>query len=111
MYHSTEEMVDYLEKELNKKGINTLKYDMVCGNLGDLAIALVDATTIIMGASMVLAGPHPAAMNTAYLASILRPKAKIASFVGSYGWGGNLFGKLTETLSTLKPFSLIKLDG
>lgn len=102
MYHSTEEMIDYLEKELNKKGINTLKYDMVCGDLGDLAIALVDATTIIMGASMVLAGPHPAAMNTAYLASILRPKAKIASFVGSYGWGGNLFGKLGETLSTLK---------
>ena len=75
---------------------------MVSGNLGDLAIALVDATTIVMGTSMVLAGPHPAAFNTAYLASVLRPKAKIASFIGSFGWGGNLFGKMTEILAPLK---------
>jgi flavorubredoxin len=102
MYNSTENMIDYLSNKLNEKGINTFKYDMVNGNLGDLAISLVDATTIIMGASMVLAGPHPAAFNTAYLASVLRPKAKVASFIGSYGWGGNLFGKLSELLAPLK---------
>lgn len=42
------------------------------------------------------------AMNAAYLANILKPKAKFASFVGSYGWGGNLFGTLGEALSGLK---------
>ena len=102
MYNSTEDMIDYLSNKLNEKGINTFKYDMVTGNLGDLAIALVDATTIVMGASMVLAGPHPAAFNTAYLTSVLRPKAKIASFIGSFGWGGNLFGKMSELLAPLK---------
>lgn len=102
MYGSTEEMVDYLIKKLNEKGIQTEKFDIVTGDLGDLAMGLVDATTIILGSSMVLAGPHPMAANIAYLANVLRPKAKLASFVGSYGWGGNLFGKLGEMLSGLK---------
>ena len=102
MYKSTEEMIDYLAKKLEEKGIPSVKYDMVDGNLGDLAIALVDGTTIVLGTSMVLAGPHPAAFNTVYLASILRPKAKIASFIGSYGWGGDLFGKMADMLAPLK---------
>lgn len=102
MYGSTEEMVDYLIKKLSAKGINTVKFDLVRGDLGDLAMALVDATTIVLGSSMVLAGPHPAAYNAAYLAGVLRPKAKVATFVGSYGWGGNLFGKLSEQLASLK---------
>ena len=51
---------------------------------------------------MVLTGPHPAAFNIAYLTGILRPKAKLAAFVGSYGWGGNLFGKIQELLAGLK---------
>lgn len=102
MYGSTEEMVDYLIEKLNAKGIKTEKFDIVTGDLGDLAMGLVDATTIILGSSMVLASPHPMAANAAYLANLLRPKAKLASFVGSYGWGGNLFGKLGEMLCGLK---------
>lgn len=102
MYGSTEEMIDYLIEKLEAKGVKTEKFDIVDGDLGDLAMGLVDATTIVMGSSMVLAGPHPMAVNIAYLANILRPKAKVATFVGSYGWGGNLFGKLGELLSGLK---------
>ena len=102
MYGSTEEMVDYLVEKLNAKGIKTEKFDIVTGDLGDLAMGLVDASAIILGSSMVLASPHPMAANVAYLANLLRTKAKIASFVGSYGWGGNLFGKLSEMLSGLK---------
>ena len=102
MYNAAEKMINYLAEKLEEKGIPSVKYNMVSGNLGDLAIALVDGTTLVMGASMVLGGPHPAAFNTAYLASVLRPKLKIASFIGSFGWGGNLFGKITEMLAPLK---------
>lgn len=102
MYGSTEEMIDYLAQELGKKGIETLKYDIITGDLGDLAMSLVDGTTIVMGTSMVVAGPHPASVNIAYIASILKPKAKFASFVGSYGWGGNLFGILSDILAKLR---------
>ena len=102
MYESTKEMVDYLAEKLNAKGIDTFKFDIVDDDLGDLAMALVDAATIVLGTSMVLAGPHPMAVNVAYLAAVLRPKAKFASLLGSYGWGGNLFGLIGDLLKPLK---------
>ena len=102
MYGSTKEIIDYLSEKLEEKHIKTLKYDIVRGDLGDLAMGLVDATTMVLGTSMVLAGPHPASVNIAYLAGVLRPKLRIASFVGSYGWAGKLFEPLAECLSKLK---------
>lgn len=102
MYESTKEMIDYLSTKLNEKGIETFKFDIVDGDLGDLAMALVDAATIVMGTSMVLAGPHPASVTVAYLASVLRPKAKFASLIGSYGWGGKLFDLIAQLLAPLK---------
>lgn len=102
MYESTKEMVDHLSDKLEAKGVKTFKFDIVDGDLGDLAMALVDAATIVMGTSMVLAGPHPMAVNVAYLAAVLRPKAKFASIIGSYGWGGKLFDVIVNMLSPLK---------
>ena len=102
MYESTKDMIDYLSEKLEAKGVKTFKFDIVDDDLGDLAMALVDAATIVMGTSMVLAGPHPMAVNVAYLAAVLRPKAKFASLVGSYGWGGKLFDLLAQILAPLK---------
>ncbi len=102
MYNSTKEMIDRLAEDLNKEGVETFKFDIVDDDLGDLAMALVDAATIVMGTSMVLAGPHPMAVNVAYLASVLRPKAKFASLIGSYGWGGKLFDIIVNLLAPLK---------
>jgi len=102
MYGAVKEMIEYLDQGLQAKGISTLVYDMVRGDLGDLAMGLVDATSMVLGTSMVLAGPHPVSVSTAYLAGVLRPKLKIASFVGSYGWAGKLFEPLAECVSKLK---------
>ena len=102
MYESTKEMIDYLSNKLEAKGIKTFKFDIVDDDLGDLAMALVDAATIVMGTSMVLAGPHPMTVNVAYLAAVLRPKAKFASLLGSYGWGGKLFDLIAQILTPLK---------
>ncbi len=102
MYNSTMEMIDRLAEKLNAEGIETFKFDIVDDDLGDLAMALVDAATIVMGTSMVLAGPHPMAVNVAYLAAVLRPKAKFASIIGSYGWGGKLFDIIVNLLAPLK---------
>ncbi len=102
MYKSTESMIDYLAEKLENAGIKTLKHDIVDGDLGDLAMGLVDAATIVLGTSMVLAGPHPASVNIAYVASVLKPKAKFAALVGSYGWGGKLFDLIAQLLAPLK---------
>ncbi len=102
MYKSVEEMTFYVKEKLESKGIKALCFDIIESDLGDIAMNLVDAATIIIGVSMVLASPHPAAANVAYIANLLKPKAKFASFIGSYGWGGDLFGKLGGMLSNLK---------
>ena len=102
MYKSTESMVDYLIEKLQSAGVQALKHDIVDGDLGNLAMGLVDAATIVLGTSMVLAGPHPASVNIAYVASVLRPKAKFAALIGSYGWGGKLFDLIAQLLAPLK---------
>lgn len=102
MYESTKEMVDYMGEKLSDKGIVVKPFNVVDEDLGELAMELVDANTVVFGSSMVLAGPHPAAVTAAYIAGALRPKTKLVSFIGSYGWGGNLTGKLEEALSGIK---------
>lgn len=102
MYESTKEMVDYLSEKLSEKGITVKPFDVVKEDLGELAMELVEACTVVFGSSMVLAGPHPAAVSAAYLAGILRPKVKFVSFIGSFGWGGVLTEKLEHALSSIR---------
>ena len=102
MYESTKSMIDYLAEKLEENGIKTYKHDIVDGDLGDLAMSLVDGATIVLGTSMVLAGAHPASVNIAYVASVLRPKAKFGALIGSYGWGGKLFDLIAQLLAPLK---------
>jgi flavorubredoxin len=97
MHGSTAAMVNYLINALMQRGITVKPFDLSKTDLGELAMALVDAATIVIGSPTVLAGPHPAAVYAAYLANALRPKTKFVSLIGSYGWGG----KMVETLSGL----------
>ena len=102
MYESTKEMVDYMSEKLSEKGIEVKPFNVVEEDLGELAMELVEACTVVFGSSMVLAGPHPAAVTSAYITGILRPKVKFVSFIGSYGWGGVLTEKLEQSLSAIK---------
>ena len=45
---------------------------------------------------------NPNAMNAANLTSVLKPKAKYLSVIGSFGWGGKLVEKLTAPFSESK---------
>jgi len=60
-------------------------------------MALVDAATVVIGTPTVIRGPHPLAAYAALVANTLKPKARWASVIGSYGWAG----KATETLAGL----------
>src|SRR3990172_4052297 len=67
-----------------------------------MAMALVDAATIVVGSPTVLAGAHPKVISACFLANALRPKVKFASVIGSYGWGGKMGEQISETISNLK---------
>ena len=99
MHGSTRAMVDHLTAALIAHGIRVELFNLTVTDIGKLAMALVDAGTIVVGTPTVLAGPHPLAAQAVFLANALRPKAQYLSIVGSYGWGG----KTVETLAGMIP--------
>lgn len=103
MYENTEKMVRYLTDALITKGIKVIPFNLPETDLGEMAMSLVDATTIVVGASMVLSGPHPSAAYAAYIINALRPNVKFVSAVGSYGWAGALGQKMGEQIKAMMP--------
>jgi len=102
MHNSTHLMVEHLTEALTLRGVNVERFDLPVSDIGKLAMSLVDAATVIIGTPTVLAGAHPAAVYAAVLANALRPKAKFASVIGSYGWGGRAAEQLTTLMPNLK---------
>ncbi len=102
MHDSTKKMVDYLTDSLIKLGIDVKQFSLPVTDIGEFAIELVDAPTIVIGTPTVLAGAHPVAIYAAYLVNALRPKLKFATVIGSYGWGGKAVEHIQAQLSGLK---------
>ena len=102
MHESTRKMVDYLIDALADKKIEVRSRNLITTDLGELAMDLVDAASVIIATPTILAGPHPAALTAAYLVNALRPKARFATIIGSYGWGGRTVDILKATMSNLK---------
>ena len=105
MHDSTRMMVDHLTSALTDRGVSVERFDLTTLDAGELASSLVHAGTIVLGTSTILAGPHPLAANAAFLANALRPQAKFATVIGSYGWGG----KTVETLVGMMPKLKVEL--
>jgi flavorubredoxin len=102
MHGSTREMVEYFVAALVERSITVKQFNLAKADIGKLAMALVDAATIVIGTPTVLVGPHPNVVYTVYLANALRPKLRFASVIGSYGWGGKAVEQITGMLSNLK---------
>ena len=102
MHGSTAKMVSHFVEALIDRGITVKQFELSTVDIGRLAIALVDAATVVIGSPTVLAGPHPCAAYAAFLANALRPKTKFVSIVGSFGWGGKMLEQLTAMLPNLK---------
>ncbi len=99
MHESTKLMVDHFVGSLVERDVRVEQFNLAVSDIGKLAMALVDAATIVVGTPTILAGPHPYAAYAVLLANALRPKTEFLSIIGSYGWGG----KTMETLAGMIP--------
>ena len=72
MHGSTEAMVNYLVEALAERGVRVLKFDLASTDIGKLAMALVDAATIVIGTPTVHVGPHPNVFFATHLAACRR---------------------------------------
>lgn len=102
MHGSTDKMVAYFMEALIKKGMTVKPFNLTRTDIGELAIAIVDAATIVIASPTVLTAPHPNIVNATYLVNALKPKLKFASIIGSYGWGGRMVEQVKGMLSNLK---------
>jgi len=102
MHGSTRRMVEHLVKALMERGVAVKPFNLTVTDLGDLAMALVDASTLVLASPTVLSGLHPSAVYAAYLVNALRPKLRFVSVIGSYGWGGRMLEQIKGLLSSLK---------
>ncbi|MBM3293926.1 MAG: FprA family A-type flavoprotein [Candidatus Aminicenantes bacterium] len=99
MHGSTELLVERLVAALAERGVTAWPFNIAEGDIGKLAIALVDAATIVIGSPTVHVGLHPKIAYAAFLANALRPRAKFAAVIGSYGWAT----KMAEQVLSLTP--------
>jgi flavorubredoxin len=102
MHGITRVMVSRLVDALASRGVTVKLFDLAVTDIGKLAMALVDAGTIVIGTPTVLVGPHPLAAYAAFLANALKPKARFASVVGSYGWAGKAVEQIAAMIPNLK---------
>ena len=102
MHGSTKKMVEYFVEALSQRGVTVKQFDLTVTDLGKLAMALVDAATVVIGTPTVLAGPHPNVVYAVFLANALRAKPRFVSIIGSYGWGGKTVEQLAGMIPNLK---------
>ncbi len=102
MHGSTKIMVDFLVEALAERGVTVKRFDLAVTDIGKLAMALVDAATIVLGVPTVLAGAHPLVAYATFLANALRPKTKFLGIIGSYGWGGRAVEQLCAMVPNIK---------
>jgi len=102
MHGSTQKMVEYFVGALAGKGVTVKQFNLAATDIGKLAMALVDAATMVIGTPTVLVGPHPNIAHAAFLANALRPRLQFISIIGSYGWGGKAVEQLAGMIPNLK---------
>ncbi len=102
MHGSTHKMVSYFVEALTQRSVTVKQFDLTVTDIGKLAMALVDAATIVIGTPTIHAGPHPGAAYAASLANMVRANVKFASIIGSYGWGGKTVEQLVAMIPNLK---------
>jgi flavorubredoxin len=102
MHGSVRKMVEHFVDALIERGITVKQFNLTVADIGELAMALVDAATVVLGSPTVLVGAHPKVAYAAILANALRPKTKFVSIIGSYGWGGKMVEQLKGLIPNLK---------
>jgi flavorubredoxin len=102
MHGSTQKMVEHFTDALITRGVTVKPFNLTHTDIGELALSLVDAATVVIATPTVLFGPHPRIVYATYLANALKPKMRYASVIGSYGWGGKVPETIVKMLDHVK---------
>jgi len=102
MHGSVQRMVDHLADGLIRREVVVTPYHLPRADLGELAMDLVDAASVVLASPVFHAGLHPEADYGLTLVAGLRPKTRFFGLLGSYSWGHRLEEIVKNRLTGLK---------
>ena len=102
MHGSTLALVEHLTGALAVRGVRVERFDLSTVDLGRLAVAMVDAATLVVATPTVLTNPHPAMMSALHLIGALRPPVRHLAVLASYGWASNVADVVISLTAGLK---------
>ena len=102
MHGSTAEMAHLLAEGLTRRGVPTSTIDLARTDLGELAVAVSSAASLLLGAPNVLNSAHPVMQSTLFTLGLLRPPVRHVGLFGSFGWSEKPLGRMIEPITHLK---------
>jgi flavorubredoxin len=110
MWQATKALVDEFAQTLMQEGVDAKVYDLAVSDLASIAGDLVDSRGIVLAGPTVLNGLQPMALHAANVVKAIKPPAKYAVLLSSYGWGGGAVKQALEVLAPLKLDALGAID-
>jgi anaerobic nitric oxide reductase flavorubredoxin len=96
MWGSTEKMARTIAEGAASKKVEVKLMKLRAANRTEAMTEILDAKVVVVGSPTLNNGMFPTLGSFLTYATGLRPKGKLWSFFGSYGWGGGAVKNMTE---------------
>lgn len=101
MWHSTEKMAEAIVAGLSEQGIEARPMHLRKWNRSDIMTEVLDAKAIIVGSPTLNNGLFPTVSDFLTYMKGLKPKNKIGTAFGSYGWSGESVNLIKNELESM----------
>jgi flavorubredoxin len=98
MWGSTEKMAKAIVEGVSSEGVEVMLFRLPFSDRGDIIKELLESKGVLVGSSTINNGVLPTVAPFLEELKGLRPRKKIASAFGSYGWGGGAVKTIEEKL-------------
>ncbi len=98
MWGATEKMARKIVEGITDTGVNVKLFDAALSDRSEIIKAMLDSKGFIFGSSTHDNGMLPTMAGFLAFVKGLKPKNRIASVFGSYGWGGGAIKEIEEVI-------------
>jgi len=98
MWGSTEKIARAISEGLTKRRIDVKLFKLRDSDKTEIVTQILDAKAVIIGSPTLNNSVFPSVSAFLTYVTGLKPKGKIWSFFGSYGWGGGAVKKMAEKI-------------
>ena len=96
MWGSTDQMARAIAEGVTSKGVDVKLMKLRAANRTEVMTEILDAKAVVVGSPTLNNGMFPTIGSFLTYATGLKPRGKLWSFFGSYGWGGGAVKNMTE---------------